>query len=457
MVDSAIVAVGPRLRSASLGHAAGAATREIAFIDPAVSDVHVLLTGLRPNVRPILLDTAELAPRQMARALAGCQGLDAIHIIAHGAPGEVSFAAGALSVESVEDHAADLAALGARLGPDASLMLWTCETGQGKRGQDFIDALAAASGAKVAAATRFIGAAARGGGWELDKRAGAPNVPAPLSGAGIASYQGVMGTRTWQGPVPGTITNPTSGNWNAAANWGGNLPANGDLIVFPASGTPGPYTVALDLTTTATLGAATLNGGATLAVGAHALVVNSTGGGVTDLLSIASGATVSMTTGGTITAGGVTISGTLSGAGTVTISANGSPPHTINGAGAITATGGLLDLNGRLTGTTALTITSATDTLRLDGAGSAATSVNFNGSAGTFELNTTATLRLTNALTVGAGTLMLDGANTLVQLTDTAGIILAGGTLSGTGLISGTTSVTGSGTVGISTVGRPAP
>ena len=454
MVDSAIVAIGPHLRSASLGHAAGAATREIAFIDPAVSDVHVLLAGLRPNVRPILLNTAESAPRQMASALAGCQGLGAIHIIAHGAPGEVSFAAGALSAVSVEDHAADLAALGARLGRDASVMLWTCETGQGRRGQDFIDALAAASGAKVAAATRFIGAAARGGGWELDMRAGAPNVPAPLSAAGIASYQGVMGTRTWQGPVPGTITNPTSGNWSTAANWGNNLPANGDSIVFPASGTHAAYTVALDLPTSPTFSAATLNGGATLAVGANGLVVNATGGGVTDLLSVASGATVSMTTGGSITAGSVTVSGILRGAGTVTISANGARPHTINGAGAITATGGLLDLNGKLTGTTALTITSATDTLRLDGAGSAATSVNFNGSAGTFELSTAATLTLANALTVGIGTLKLDGAGTPVQLIDIAGITLAGGTLSGTGLISGTTFVTGSGTIGISTVGR---
>ena len=36
---------------------------EIAFIDPAVSDVHVLLAGLRPEVEPILLDAAEPAPR----------------------------------------------------------------------------------------------------------------------------------------------------------------------------------------------------------------------------------------------------------------------------------------------------------------------------------------------------------------------------------------------------------
>lgn len=60
---------------------------EVAFIDPAVTDLDVLLGGLRPEVEPILLNATEPGPRQMARALAGRGGLEAIHIIAHGAPG----------------------------------------------------------------------------------------------------------------------------------------------------------------------------------------------------------------------------------------------------------------------------------------------------------------------------------------------------------------------------------
>ena len=93
-----------------------------------------------------MLNAAEPAPRQIAAALSGRAGLDAIHIIAHGAPGELRFAAGVLSANSVNEHAADLAALGAALGQNASLMLWTCETGQGERGQDFVAALASSSG-----------------------------------------------------------------------------------------------------------------------------------------------------------------------------------------------------------------------------------------------------------------------------------------------------------------------
>src|SRR5690348_17779250 len=65
---------------------------EIAFIDPAVTDVDVLLAGLRPDVAGIVLNAAEPAPAQMARWLAGHHNLQAVHIIAHGAPGELQFA-----------------------------------------------------------------------------------------------------------------------------------------------------------------------------------------------------------------------------------------------------------------------------------------------------------------------------------------------------------------------------
>src|SRR6266436_314977 len=80
--------------------------REIAFIDRSVDDLATLLAGIRPDVEPILLSNDEPAPRQMARAVQGREGqLDAIHVIAHGRPGEVSFSAGVLSVETIDDHA----------------------------------------------------------------------------------------------------------------------------------------------------------------------------------------------------------------------------------------------------------------------------------------------------------------------------------------------------------------
>ena len=120
--------------------------REIAFIDRGVDDLETLLTGIRPDVEPILLSNDEPAPRQMARAVQGREGqLDAIHVIAHGRPGEVSFSAGALTVETIDQYAADLAAAGAAVGSHGDLRLWSCAVAHGERGAAFIDAVARAS------------------------------------------------------------------------------------------------------------------------------------------------------------------------------------------------------------------------------------------------------------------------------------------------------------------------
>ena len=58
--------------------------REIAFIDRNVDDLTSLLAGIRPDVEAILLSDNEPAPCQMARAVRGREGLEAIHVIAHG-------------------------------------------------------------------------------------------------------------------------------------------------------------------------------------------------------------------------------------------------------------------------------------------------------------------------------------------------------------------------------------
>jgi Domain of unknown function (DUF4347) len=125
--------------------------REIAFIDRRVDHLQTLLAGIRPDIEAILLSNDEPAPRQMARAVQGRGDLDAIHVIAHGRAGEVSFGAAALSLQTLDESATDLALVGQALGNGGDLRLWSCYTGCGERGSQFIGALASATGARVAA------------------------------------------------------------------------------------------------------------------------------------------------------------------------------------------------------------------------------------------------------------------------------------------------------------------
>src|SRR5262249_22365980 len=214
----------------------------IAFIDRNVDDLGTLLAGISPHVEPILLSDDEPAPRQMVRAVKGRADLDAIHVIAHGRPGEVSFGAGVLSLDTTDEHAAELTEVG-RMLRGGAIYLWTCETARGKRGAAFIEALARASGAPIAASTQRVGAAARGGRWQLDARPGATDASTPLTAQGVVSYPGVMATKTWK-------NNGSSGS-RAASNWtAGDVPAADDEVdgkdtgfadTIPSQGTGGSH------------------------------------------------------------------------------------------------------------------------------------------------------------------------------------------------------------------------
>lgn len=167
---------------------------EILFVDPAVSDIATILAGLRPEVEAIVLDSSRPAARQIAEALGGRRGLDAVHVIAHGAPGGVRFAAGEWSAETVAGDADDLASIGRALVEGGNLRLWSCRTGAGAEGADFVTRLARAAGAHVGAATHKVGAAALGGAWTLALGANVAAARPPLTEAGAAMHAGVFPT-----------------------------------------------------------------------------------------------------------------------------------------------------------------------------------------------------------------------------------------------------------------------
>ncbi|MER9952498.1 DUF4347 domain-containing protein [Mesorhizobium sp. M0047] len=165
--------------------------RELVFVDPSVSDLGTILRNLRPEVEAIVLDAERPAARQMALALEG-RSLDAVHVIAHGAPGLVCFAAGEWSARTLDDDALDLAAIGQALGGFGELLLWSCNAGAGAAGTDFIDALSRAAGTPVAAANDLVGSPALGGDWKLNMRKEHAVARPPLTLGGIMNYAAVL-------------------------------------------------------------------------------------------------------------------------------------------------------------------------------------------------------------------------------------------------------------------------
>jgi hypothetical protein len=262
--------------------------KQIAFIDCAVADIETLWAGLRPDIEAVMLSSLQAAPRQIAIALQGRCDFEAIHIIAHGQPGEVRLGAGALSLETIEEHRSQLAEIGRALAADGKTWLWVCDAARGRRGAAFLDGLRLATGAAVLGATGLVGAAARGARWELDASVGGTAQP-PLTGEGIANYAGVMTnfTATTGGEVTLSIGDTTINNGEKGAVAITSSGIDGDVTSATVTFSDGTTTVKVD----ASAGTADLS---TLADGPVSSVLNVTDGAGNT--ASANGATITLDT-----------------------------------------------------------------------------------------------------------------------------------------------------------------
>jgi hypothetical protein len=152
----------------------GESRTEIVFVDPTVPNYQELLSGMHPNIAVIMLDGGQDGVEQMASALAGRTGIDAIHLISHGSAGELQLGTGTLTTESMSgQYAEELAIIQQALSGQADILVYGCDFAEGQAGQEAATLLSQLTGADVAASTDATGFAALGGDWVLEAEIGA--------------------------------------------------------------------------------------------------------------------------------------------------------------------------------------------------------------------------------------------------------------------------------------------
>jgi uncharacterized repeat protein (TIGR02059 family) len=201
----------------------GTGNGEIAFIDTSIAGYQTLLDGLREGVEAVLIDGAHDGVAQIAAALAGRSGIEAVHIFTHGAPGVLQLGATRLTESSLADHAADLGVLRSALADGADLLLYGCDVAAGAVGECFLQALSATTGADVAASIDPSGGALLGGDWELEADTGNIETESALTGSGEASFAGVLGIKSEDFDSLGLIdargtTTMTAAGWTFTSN-----------------------------------------------------------------------------------------------------------------------------------------------------------------------------------------------------------------------------------------------
>ncbi len=190
-------------------HLDGSGRREVVVLDPRVPDASLLLAGLQPGTQVVLLSASSDGLTQIADALAGPAQTTDIHILGHGAAGEMLLGDDLLNAATVANDTQALDRLAAELGPDSDLLLYGCQTGAGTTGAALVESLARATGASVAASSSSVGAAALDGGWDLNVASGRIDAASPWPVASLADYPDRLGLTITTTTLPSGKTNQT--------------------------------------------------------------------------------------------------------------------------------------------------------------------------------------------------------------------------------------------------------
>ncbi len=207
--------------------------QNIVFIDTRVANYQTLIAGLPADSEVILINGGN-GLQQMADALAGRSGVDAIHVFSHGSAGALQLGDTLLSSNTLNTYAPLLAQIGQSLTAEGDLLLYGCNVAQGEAGQAFVESIARVTQADVAASSDLTGAAALGGDWVLEVASGDITTPVAVSPLLAASYQSTLLGAT----ITSATYNPTT---NIMTLTGANLTTGAavDVSKFTITGEGG--------------------------------------------------------------------------------------------------------------------------------------------------------------------------------------------------------------------------
>ncbi len=171
---------------------------EFVFLDESLPDLRTFVSHLQPaaagTLRTIVrLDADSGGLQQIAQALEGARGVDAVHIVSHGSSGRLHLGNQTFSSERLRSERTELlATMRTSLDPGADLLLYGCNLADHDTGRELIATLAELTGMDVAASDDRTGHSSLGGDWQLEATRGIIETPVILSRAGQAAWRGVL-------------------------------------------------------------------------------------------------------------------------------------------------------------------------------------------------------------------------------------------------------------------------
>ncbi len=152
-----------------------AVTTGLLFVDGTMANTDQLIAQLSRDVDDmtiIRLNSAGSGLDQISRTIQQHEGIESIHIISHGDEGRVLLGNQLFSANEFDEFQGDLEAWSSHLSEHADILFYGCNIAGSDAGQDFLNSIALATGADVAASDNLTGHRALGGDWDLEFETG---------------------------------------------------------------------------------------------------------------------------------------------------------------------------------------------------------------------------------------------------------------------------------------------
>ena len=180
--------------------AAVASGVELVIVDAAVEDKNVILNQIDISngrtLEVITLDADGDGVDQISAALAGRSDIAALHIVSHGADGELQLGNTLLDASQLAARSAEIARWGDALNYSADILLYGCDVAADAKGEAFVRRLSALTRADVAASNNVTGNAKFGGDWKLEYAVGRIDGNVIMTAGGQALWQGTLAALT---------------------------------------------------------------------------------------------------------------------------------------------------------------------------------------------------------------------------------------------------------------------
>ena len=194
-------------------------TKHVFVYDMDVEQHEKLLQGLDTNCLAVAVSTGQAVEK--LRDTLNDPLLGTLHVLGHGQPGAITLGGETIDthkwVHSVADSdggapvfAFEESGAQAQTRKNLEINFWSCRTGEGEIGMNFLNTVAQTTGATVNASSDLVGHEAQGGSWNLDVRA----MPrAPFSAEALNKFEVVLADPV----VTPTASNALSLNEQASA------------------------------------------------------------------------------------------------------------------------------------------------------------------------------------------------------------------------------------------------